>query len=60
MHPGLTGVLMSMISIVSMNSAAAVRADHHSPTAIGLFCCVGLVVSLLLMTQGVDLGAGLA
>jgi hypothetical protein len=51
---------MSMISIVSMNSAAATRADHDSPTAIGLFCCVGLVVSLFLMTHGLDLGAGLA
>jgi hypothetical protein len=49
-----------MISIVSMNSAAATRADHDSPTAIGLFCCVGLVVSLFLMTHGLDLGAGLA
>jgi hypothetical protein len=57
---GWTGVLMSMISFVSMNSAAAARADFHSPKTIALFCYVGLVVSLFLMTQGLDLGPGLA
>jgi hypothetical protein len=49
-----------MISIASMHSAAAARADFHSPKTVALFCCVGLVVSLFLMTQGLDLGAGLA
>jgi hypothetical protein len=51
---------MSMISFASMNSAAAARADFHSPKAIALFCYVGLVVSLFLMTQGLDLEPGLA
>jgi hypothetical protein len=49
-----------MISIASMYSAAAARAEVHSPKTIVLFCCVGLAVSLCLMTQGLDLGAGLA
>jgi hypothetical protein len=49
-----------MISFASMNSAATARADFHSPRTIALFCCVGLVVSLFLMTQGLDVGAGLA
>jgi hypothetical protein len=49
-----------MISIASMNSAAVARADFHSPKTIALFCCLGLVVSLCLMAQGVDLSPGLA
>jgi hypothetical protein len=49
-----------MISIASMHSAAAARAESHSQKTIALFCCVGLVVSLCLMAQGLDLGAGLA
>ncbi|MEA2862892.1 MAG: hypothetical protein QOC84_848 [Bradyrhizobium sp.] len=50
---------MTTISIASMHSIAAARADFHSPKTIALFSCVGLVVSLCLMTAGVDLGAGL-
>lgn len=49
-----------MISFASMNSAAVARADFHSPKTIALFCCVGLVVSLYLMTLGLDAGIGLA
>jgi hypothetical protein len=49
-----------MMSIASMHSAAVARAEIHLPKTIVLFCCMGLVVSLCLMTQGLDLGAGLA
>jgi hypothetical protein len=49
-----------MISIASLNSAPAARAEFHSPNTIALFCCLGLVVSLCLMTQGLDLSLGLA
>jgi hypothetical protein len=49
---------MTMISIASMHSTAAARADLHSPKAIAMFCSVGLVVSLCLMALGVDLSAG--
>ncbi len=49
---------MSMISVVSMRSTGAVRADDHSLKSVALFCCVGLVVSLCLMASGVDLSAG--
>jgi hypothetical protein len=43
-----------MISIVSVPEIAA--ADE-SLKAVALFSCVGLVVSLFLMTAGIDLGA---
>jgi hypothetical protein len=49
---------MTAISIVSMRSASEARGNDHSPKAVVLFCCVGLVVSLSLMTFGVDLSAG--
>jgi hypothetical protein len=42
-----------MISIVSVPEIAA--ADQ-SLQAVALFSCVGLVVSLFLMTAGIDLG----
>ncbi len=52
------GIPMTMISIASMHSTAAARADLHSPKAIAVFCCAGLVVSFCLMSLGVDLSAG--
>jgi hypothetical protein len=52
------GVLMSMISVASMNSISAARAGDSSAKSVALFCCVGLVVSLCLIASGIDLGAG--
>ncbi len=49
---------MSMISVVSMRSIGAIRADDRSPKSVALFCCVGLVVSLCLIASGMDLSAG--
>jgi hypothetical protein len=49
---------MSMISVVSMRSIGAARANDHSPRPVVLFCCVGLLVSLCLVTSGIDLSAG--
>jgi hypothetical protein len=48
--PTKMGDVMTAISVVSMGSA-----DRKT---IALFCMVGLVASLCLMTFGVDLGAG--
>jgi hypothetical protein len=52
------GVLMSMISVASMNSISAARPGDSSAKSVALFCCVGLVVSLCLIASGIDLGAG--
>jgi hypothetical protein len=49
---------MTAISIVSMRSVAETQANDHSPKTIVLFCCLGLVASLCLVTFGMDLGAG--
>jgi hypothetical protein len=49
---------MATISIVSMASVTEAHSDGHSRKIIALFSCVGLVVSLGLMTFGVDLSAG--
>ena len=46
------------ISIASMHSVPAGRADGQSSKTIVLFCCVGLVVSFCLMTLGIDLSVG--
>jgi hypothetical protein len=51
------GVVMSSISI-AMRSVPEAQADHHSPKAITLFCCFGLVTSVCLMTFGMDLSTG--
>jgi hypothetical protein len=48
------GDVMTAISVVSMGSV------DRSRQTIALFCVVGLVASLCLMTFGVDLGAGWA
>jgi hypothetical protein len=47
-----------MISVASIHSIAAARADIYPPKTIALFCCVGLFMSLCLMTLGIDLDAG--
>jgi hypothetical protein len=49
---------MTTISIVSMRSITEAFAADHSLKTIALFCCVGLVASLGLMTFGMDLSAG--
>jgi hypothetical protein len=41
-----------------MGSVPETLADDHSLKIIVLFCCVGLIASLCLMTFGVDLSAG--
>jgi hypothetical protein len=48
------GDVMTAISVVSMGSV------DRSRQTIALFCVVGLVASLCLMTFGVNLGAGWA
>jgi hypothetical protein len=52
------GVVMTAISIFLMHSVSEARAYGHSLKPVVLFCCIGLVVSLGLMTFGVDLSAG--
>jgi len=54
----ILGVAMTAISMVPTRSVRKTRAHDHSPKAVVLFCCFGLVVSLGLMTFGVDLSAG--
>jgi len=49
---------MTTVSIVSMGSVSETPAHDHSFKTIVLFCCVGLIASLCLMTFGVDLSAG--
>jgi hypothetical protein len=51
---------MTMISIVSPGSILMAQADRESSKVVALFCLLGLVASLCLMTFGVDLSAGLA
>ena len=50
---------MSMISLAAMPAAVETRLADSSFKTILLFCCVGVVASLGLMMQGIDLGAGL-
>ena len=49
---------MTAVSIVSISSVAETRVDDDLFKTILLFCCVGLIASLGLMTLGIDLGAG--
>jgi hypothetical protein len=51
---------MTMLSIVSPGSIPVLPADAESSKTVALFCMLGLVASLCLMTFGVDLSAGLA
>jgi hypothetical protein len=50
---------MSMISLAEMPAAVQTRSIDTSFKAIIIFCCLGLLASFGLMTQGVDLSAGL-
>jgi hypothetical protein len=51
---------MTMISIVSLQSAPAASTDDHSHLVVTLFCCVGLMITLCLMASGIDPSAGWA
>jgi hypothetical protein len=48
---------MTTLSMVSMRRVSDAQADGHSVKTIALCSCIGLVVSLCLMTLGVDLSA---
>jgi hypothetical protein len=48
---------MATVSIASMISVPEMGVDDDSPKIILLFCCIGLIVSLCLMTLGIDLSA---
>lgn len=50
---------MSVMSIASMPTAVEARPSDFSFRSVVLFCCIGLAASLALMSQGIDLGAGL-
>jgi hypothetical protein len=49
---------MTTISITSITSISETRADEHPLKTIVLFCCVGLIASLCLITFGIDLSTG--
>lgn len=53
------GMNMSMISLAEMPAAVQTRSIDNSFKAIIIVCCAGLLASFSLMTQGVDLSAGL-
>lgn len=48
---------MTTLSMVSTRSVSYAKATDHSLKTIALFSCIGLVVSLCLLTFGVDLSA---
>jgi hypothetical protein len=52
-------VVVTDFSLASIASESVEDADNQSFKTIVLFCGVGLIVSLCLMTLGVDLSAGL-
>jgi hypothetical protein len=49
---------MTTVSITSIASVSEARSDDHPLKTIVLFCCVGLIASLCLITFGIDLSAG--
>lgn len=49
---------MNAISNVLAHAVTEANTDTNSFKTITLFCCLGLVASLLLAAAGVDLGAG--
>jgi hypothetical protein len=49
---------MTTISMVSVRSVSEAQANGFSLKTIVLFSCIGLAVSLCLMTIGVDVSAG--
>jgi hypothetical protein len=48
---------MSQISAIAMRAVPASQPADQSLTAIALFSCVGLLVSVGLITFGIDLGS---
>ena len=50
---------MSMISLAEMPAAVQTRSIDNSFKTIIIFCCLGLLASLSLMAQGIDLSPGL-
>jgi hypothetical protein len=50
---------MNAVSNVLVHAVSEPRTESSSFKTITLFCCLGLVASLLLATSGLDLGAGL-
>jgi hypothetical protein len=52
-------VVVTDFSLASIASESVEDADNQSFKTIVLFCGAGLIVSLCLMTLGVDLSAGL-
>lgn len=50
---------MSMMSVASLPMSVEARSGDFSFKSVVLFCCVGLIASLALMAQGIDLSAGL-
>jgi hypothetical protein len=48
---------MNQISAIAMRSAPASTPADQSLPVVALFSCVGLLVSLVLITLGVDLGS---
>ena len=49
---------MNAVSNVLAHAVAEAKTETSSFKTITLFCCLGLVASLLLAAAGVDLGAG--
>jgi hypothetical protein len=49
---------ISTVAITSITSVSETRTDDHPLKTIVLFCCVGLIASLCLITFGIDLSAG--
>ena len=53
------GMNMSMISLGTIPAVVETRFADPSFKTIVLFCCAGLLGSIGVMTNGIDLGAGL-
>ncbi|WP_271673228.1 hypothetical protein [Bradyrhizobium sp. CCBAU 51627] len=50
---------MSVISVADMPADVQTKSGDYSFKAIVIFCSMGLLASVSLMAQGVDLSAGL-
>ena len=50
---------MSMISLADIPAPVDTPSSDYSVKAVIIFCCAGLLASFSLMTQGIDLSAGL-
>lgn len=49
---------MTALSIAALLSGAETQADSHALKTIARFCSLGLIVSLCLLTFGMDLSIG--